>query len=161
MNPTGFNNKNTNEKMGTYRQIFYHIVFGTKHREPTINEKNESELYKYIWGILKNKKCKLYRINGMPDHMHIFFDLHPSVSLSSLIKDIKIASNLWMKESGLFPEFNGWQEGYGAFTSSVKEKETIIHYIKNQKDHHKKETFEDEFKRLLNENGIKFEGDII
>lgn len=135
--------------MGTYRQIYYHIVFGTKHREPTINEKNESELYKYIWGILNNKKCKLYRINGMPDHIHIFFDPHPSVSLSSLIKDIKIASNLWMKESGLFPELDGWQEGYGAFTSSVKEKETIINYIKNQKDHHKKDTFEDEFRRLL------------
>lgn len=99
--------------MGTYRQIFYHIVFGTKQRSPVINEKNESELYRYIWGILKNKNCKLYRINGMPDHIHIFCDLHPSVSLSNLIKDIKVATNLWMKESGLFPEFDGWQEGYG------------------------------------------------
>lgn len=142
--------------MGTYRQIFYHIVFGTKQRSPVINEKNESELYRYIWGILKNKKCKLYRINGMPDHIHIFCDLHPSVSLSNLIKDIKVATNLWMKESGLFPEFDGWQEGYGAFTSSVKEKETTINYIKNQKEHHKHESFEDEFKKLLAEQTIEF-----
>lgn len=147
--------------MGTYRQIFYHIVFGTKYRKPTINEKNEAELYKYIWGILNNKKCKLYRINGMPDHIHILCDLHPNINLSSLVKDIKVASNLWMKESGLFDEFEGWQEGYGAFTISVKEKEIVINYIKNQKEHHKKETFEDEFKRLLEENGIKFEGEII
>lgn len=143
--------------MGTYRQIFYHIVFGTKHREPTINEKNESELYKYIWGILKNKKCKLYRINGMPDHIHIFCDLHPNINLSNLVKDIKVATNLWMKESGLFPEFIGWQEGYGAFTVSFKDKETIINYIKNQKEHHKTETFEDEFKKLLAEHGIDFD----
>lgn len=142
--------------MGTYRQIFYHIVFGTKQRSPVINEKNESELYRYIWGILKNKNCKLYRINGMPDHIHIFCDLHPSVSLSNLIKDIKVATNLWMKESGLFPEFDGWQEGYGAFTSSVKEKETTINYIKNQKEHHKHESFEDEFKKLLAEHTIEF-----
>ncbi|WP_308006529.1 IS200/IS605 family transposase [uncultured Chryseobacterium sp.] len=141
--------------MGTYRQIFYHIVFGTKHREQTINEENESELYKYIWGILKNKKCKLYRINGMPDHIHIFCDLHPNINLSNLVKDIKVATNLWMKESGLFPEFSGWQEGYGAFTYSLKDKETIINYIKNQKHHHKTETFYDEFKKLLAEHGIE------
>ncbi len=143
--------------MGTYRQIFYHIVFGTKHREQTINEENESELYKYIWGILKNKKCKLYRINGMPDHIHIFCDVHPNITLSNLVKDIKVVSNLWMKETGLFPEFSGWQEGYGAFTSSIKEKEIIINYIKNQKHHHKTETFDDEFKRLLTEHGIESE----
>lgn len=143
--------------MGTYRQILYHIVFGTKYREPAIIEKNESELYRYIWGILKNKKCKLYRINGMPDHVHILCDLHPDVSLSSLIKDIKIATNLWIKESGLFPEFTNWQEGYGAFTYSVKEKETIINYIKNQKEHHRNENFEQEFSKLLKENGIEYE----
>ena len=141
--------------MGTYRQIFYHIVFGTKHREKTINEENESELYKYIWGILKNKKCKLYRINGMQDHIHIFCDVHPNITLSNLVKDIKVASNLWMKESGLFPEFSGWQEGYGAFTYSLKDKETIINYIKNQKHHHRTETFDDEFKKLLAEHGIE------
>lgn len=92
----------------------------------------------------------------MPDHIHIFCDLHPSVSLSNLIKDLKVATNLWMKESGLFPEFDGWQEGYGAFTCSVKEKETIINYIKNQKEHHKHKSFEDEFKKLLAEHTIEF-----
>lgn len=93
----------------------------------------------------------------MPDHVHILCDLHPGVSLSSLIKDIKIATNLWIKESGLFPEFTNWQEGYGAFTYSVKEKETIINYIKNQKEHHRNENFEQEFSKLLKENGIECE----
>lgn len=143
--------------MGNYRQIYYQIVFSTKYRKPSINEKHETELYKYIWGILKNKKCKLYRINGMPDHIHILFELHPTIALSNLVKDIKIASNLWMKESGLFPGFEEWQEGYGAFTYSVKDKEMIINYIKNQKTHHNKENFEEEFRRLLEENEIEYD----
>lgn len=143
--------------MGNYRQIYYHLVFSTKYRKPTINEENEKDLYRYIWGILKNKKCKLFRINGMPNHIHILFELHPTIALSNLVKDIKIASNLWMKQSGLFPEFEEWQEGYGAFTYSVKEKDKVIDYIKNQKKHHKKENFEKEFRRLLEENEIEFD----
>jgi putative transposase len=68
-----------------------------------------------------------------------------------------VASSIWMKENGSFPEFKGWQDGYGAFTYSFKQKDTIINYIKNQKEHHKKENFYDEYKRLLIENGIEFE----
>lgn len=143
--------------MSSYKQIYYQIVFGTKHRKPTIPETHCDELYKYIWGIIKNNKCHLYRINGVEDHIHIFSDLHPSIALSNYIKNIKVASSLWMKESGKFPEFTGWQDGYGAFTYSVREKETIINYVKNQKEHHKKETFYDEYKRLLVENGIEFD----
>lgn len=140
----------------SYRQIFYHLIFGTKHRKATIAEENCEQLYKYIWGIIRNKRCKLYRINGAEDHIHILSDLHPSISLANYIKDIKIASNGWMKENGLFPGFEEWQDGYGAFTCSIKEKDTIINYIKNQKEHHKKEIFWDEFRRLLMENDIEF-----
>ena len=143
--------------MGSYRQIFYQIVFATKHRQSTIDEINCRELYQYISGVIKNKNCKLYRINGMEDHIHIFSDLHPSISLSDYIKDIKVASSIWMKTCGKFPKFEAWQEGYGAFTYSIKEKDKIINYIKNQKEHHKTETFHDEFKRLLIENGIEFD----
>jgi putative transposase len=143
--------------MSTYRQIFYQIVFGTKNRQPTIANAHQEELYKYIGGIVKNKNCKLYRINGIEDHIHIFSDLHPSVCLSDYVKDIKVASNLWMKESGKFPAFESWQDGYGSFTYSIREKDMIIEYIKNQKKHHQSETFYDEFKRLLIENGIEFD----
>lgn len=143
--------------MSSYRQIFYQIVFGTKHREPTINPEHEEKLHKYISGIIGNKKCYLYCINGVEDHIHIMSDLHPSVCLSDYIKDIKVASNIWMKESGMFPDFTGWQDGYGAFTYSSREKDMIINYIKNQKEHHKKENFYDEFKRLLYENEIEFD----
>ncbi len=88
----------------------------------------------------------------------IFFQtFHPTVSLANYIKDIKVASSIWMKDSGLFPKFEGWQDGYGAFTYSLKEKDIIINYIKNQKEHHKTEAFRDEFKRLLIENEIEFD----
>ena len=143
--------------MSSHRQIIYQLVFGTKNRESTIPENHCADLYKYIWGIIKNKNCKLYRINGVEDHIHILSDLHPSVSLSDYIKDIKVASSLWMKEHGRFPHFKGWADGYGAFTYSMREKDILINYVKNQKEHHKSETFYDEYKRLLIENGIEFD----
>jgi putative transposase len=143
--------------MPSYRQIFYHIIFGTKYRHKTIDETNCRELYQYISGVIRNKHCKLYRINGTEDHIHIFSDLHPSISLADYVKDIKISSSIWLKSSGKFPEFDSWQVGYGAFTYSTQEKFRIINYIKNQKEHHKKEAFYDEYKRLLMENGVQFE----
>ena len=93
----------------------------------------------------------------MADHIHIFSDLHPTVCLSNFVKDIKIASNLWMKQSGKFPDFEEWQEGYGAFTYSIKEKETIINYIKNQNNHQQGENSAEEFRRLLIENEVTFD----
>jgi putative transposase len=143
--------------MGTFKQIYYHIVFATKNREPVLTQTNEEALYKYIWGIIKGNHCHLYRIGGMEDHLHIFSDLHPALSLADFIKDIKLASSCWIKESGLFPKFSNWQEGYGAFTCSLKERNAVIGYIKNQKDHHTRESFHDEYKRLLIENEIPFD----
>jgi putative transposase len=94
--------------MSTHTQIFYQIVFGTKNRLPTIDRIYDKELYKYIYGITKEKKCKLYRINGIEDHIHIFTDLHPTISLSNFVKDIKVASSIWMKDCGMFPLFDAW-----------------------------------------------------
>jgi putative transposase len=143
--------------MSTYRQIFYQIVFSTKDRAPTIAEAHEQALYKYIWGIINKHHCTLYRINSVPDHVHILSDLHPSVCLADYVKAIKGSSSLWMKECGKFPLFAGWQVGYGAFTYSIREKEMIVNYIKGQKEHHQNENFEEEYKRLLQEAGIHFD----
>jgi putative transposase len=143
--------------MGTYRQIFYQIVFGTKNRKPTINAAHENELYKYINGIITNKNCKMYQINGMEDHLHIMCDLHPSLCLADFVKNIKVSSSLHMKTGVNFRAFEAWQEGYGAFTYSIRDKDRIINYIKGQKEHHQTENFFDEFKRLLTENEIEFD----
>ncbi|MBI2966604.1 MAG: transposase, partial [Bacteroidetes bacterium] len=83
--------------MSTYTQILYQIVYSTKNREHTLCAGNRKELFKYIWGILKNKKCHLYQIGGISDHLHIVTHLHPSIALASLIKDIKLASTEHIK----------------------------------------------------------------
>ena len=140
--------------MSAYRQILYHIVFRTKASEKTINQKHSIELKKYIWGIISNKKCVLYRINGMEDHIHILSDLHPSLALADYIREIKVSSSKWMKQSGLFPKFRGWGIKYCALTYSYKEKEVIVNYIKRQEEHHKKENFQEEIKRIFKENGL-------
>ncbi len=142
--------------MGTYTQIIYQIVFSTKNRKPVLLKENREKLYRYIWGILKNKKCHLYRIGGTNDHMHILTHIHPTIALAYLIKDIKLASSDFIEKEKLFPKFETWQVGYGAFTYSIDAKENLIEYIKNQEEHHKKISFKDEYIQLLEEHGIDF-----
>ncbi|HRG40043.1 MAG TPA: IS200/IS605 family transposase [Saprospiraceae bacterium] len=143
--------------MSTYTQILYQIVFGTKYREKVLLKDGRDELFKYITGLIKNKNCHLYIINGVEDHIHIVTHLHPTVSLSSLVKDIKLASSIYIKEKNLFKDFINWQEGYGAFTYSIKEKDRLIEYVKNQEEHHRKKSFREEYVKLLDEHGIEFD----
>ena len=143
--------------MSAYRQILYHIVFCTYCRQEVLPVQYHEELYKYIWGIITNRDGVLYRINGTENHIHILSDLHPSVCLSEYIKEIKTASNRWMKNSGHFPYFQHWAEGYCALTYNLRDKEIIVNYIRNQKQHHLLESFEIEYKRLLEENGITWD----
>jgi len=142
--------------MSTYTQLLYHIVFSTKNREKTLNKNNREEMFKYIWGTINNHNSHLYRINAESDHLHILTHIHPTISLSDFVKSIKVSSSKWIKEKGIFSIFNGWQDGYGAFTCSINEKDIIVKYIVNQEEHHKKESFQDEYIRLLKEAGINF-----
>jgi len=91
----------------------------------------------------------------MEDHLHILSDLHPTIALADYMRDIKTASSLWLKQSGKFSEFKGWAGGYAALTYGWKDMEMIVNYIKNQQLHHKKESFESELKRLLQEQNIE------
>jgi len=143
--------------MSSYRQVYYHIVFGTKYRKKTIPDDHSELLYKYIWGIIKNKNCNLYRINGSTDHLHILTDLHPSIALADFIKDVKVASSIWLKQQKEFKDFEAWAEGYGAFTVSHKDRDRVIEYIKQQKEHHSKVVFIDEYKKLLKEFEVEFD----
>ena len=120
-------------------------------------KETRNDLFKYITGILKNKNCHLYKINGVEDHLHIVTHIHPSIALASLVKDIKIASSIFAKNEKLFPGFDGWQEGYAAFTYSYKEKNRLITYVQNQENHHRKISFKEELIESLNEHGIEFD----
>lgn len=143
--------------MSTYTQILYQIVFTTKNRDRTMIEGEQGRLYRFITGILKNKKCHLYRIGGVEDHLHIITHIHPTVPLAYLVKDIKLAASSFIISENIFTHFSGWQDGYGAFTYDISAKDNLIEYVKNQKVHHKKISFRDEYIRLLDEHGIEFE----
>ncbi len=143
--------------MSTYTQLLYQIVFSTKNREENMIESGQDRLYKYIAGILKNKDCHLYRINGVKEHIHIVSHIHPSIAIANLVKDIKISADDFIKDEKIFPHFNGWQIGYGAFSYSISAKDNLIEYVINQKEHHKKITFREEYMGLLKEHKIEFD----
>jgi len=141
--------------MSSYRQILYHIIIRTKDSKRTLFKEGNERLFAYIIGIARNKNCFVYRINGTDDHIHILSDLHPSAALADYVRDIKTATSLWLKQQKEFNLFEAWSEGYAAVTCSYKDKGRLIEYIINQQDHHKKETFIDEYRRLLIEEGIE------
>jgi len=143
--------------MNSYRQSLFHIVFCTYKRKKSLPEKYHEELYRFIWGIIRNRKSVLYRINGTENHIHILCDIHSSIGLADFIKEIKTASNKWIMSSGNFPEFESWAVGYCGISYSYKDKDMIVNYIKNQKIHHFKKSFEDELRDLLREMNIEFE----
>ncbi|MGY6559265.1 MAG: IS200/IS605 family transposase [Nitritalea sp.] len=141
----------------TYTSIHYHIIWTTYQRKPVLKKEGRKDFFNYLYGILKNKNCHVHRINGVEDHLHMAISLHPSISLANLIKDMKLASNQMIKAQDLFDGFEGWQEGYGAFTFEYSSLGYIVGYIKNQEEHHKKISFLEEYLMVLNEFGVKFD----
>ena len=143
--------------MNRFTQILYHVVFAPKKRERIFTNPNRDHLHKYMAGILRNKKCFVYAVNGPSDHVHLLFSLHPTISLSELVKDVKLSTGAFIHEKRMFPLFDGWQEGYGAFTYAYSAKEELIRYVSNQQEHHRVVSFYDELKNLLIDNKIDFE----
>jgi putative transposase len=143
--------------MSTYTSIVYHIIWTPYKRKPIMAKAKRRDLFNYIYGILKNKNCHVYRINGVEDHLHIATSVHPSISLASLIKDIKLASGQMIQTTRLFKDFEGWQNGYSAFTHNYSSLDNLVNYIKNQEEHHKKVSFLEEYIQLLQEHGIEFD----
>ncbi len=134
-----------------------HFVFGTLHRENTINFENREALYRFIWKKLKELKCHLYRINGMSDHVHIVVDVHPSISKAKLMQYLKTSSSHWMSQSGLFPNFCGWCSGYFSESKDPESLDRIVNYVRNQETHHLGEDYIGEVKRLYNANGLDWD----
>ncbi|MCX6273356.1 MAG: IS200/IS605 family transposase [Bacteroidetes bacterium] len=143
--------------MGSFTQITYQLVFATKDRTKNFVESEQERLFRYIQGILKKKNCHMHGINGYQNHLHVVFELHPSVALADLVKDVKVSTSLWIKQNKVFPYFTGWGEKYGAFTYGSSERTRLTEYVKNQKPHHQKVDFEEEFKQLLKEHGVDYD----
>ncbi|MCS6982445.1 MAG: IS200/IS605 family transposase [Flavobacteriales bacterium] len=146
---------------GTFSQIYIQIVFAVKGRESLIHPAWEEELYKYISGIVRNKGQKMLAINGMPDHIHFLIGMKPSCCLSDLIREVKKSSNDFIREKK-FSRFGfQWQEGYGAFSYSHSALNDVIRYINNQKEHHKKQTFREEYMEFLKRFEIEFKDEYL
>jgi len=141
----------------TYTQIYVMLVFGVKGRRNLITDDHEDEIYKYISGIIRNKAQKLLQINGMPDHIHILASFKPDKSISDLVRDIKSNSSKFINESKWLADKFHWQMGFGAFSYSRSQIDDVVHYIKDQKEHHKKISFKDEYIKLLDLFGIEYD----
>ena len=141
----------------TFTQIYIQAVFVVQDRFCIISDVWKDELYKYIAGIIKNNKHKLLAINGVGDHVHILLGMKPSQSLSDLMQDIKAYSSKWINDRKLVRGKFSWQSGYGAFSYSYSQVDTIIKYIMNQEQHHHKKTFKEEYIELLKIFAIQFE----
>ena len=135
----------------SYTKLLYHIIIRTKYNQPTLSLEHDTLLYGYILGIVKNKNCVLYRINGMEEHIHLLVGIHPTISVADFVRDVKSSTTKWLKTNEYFPLFKSFSEGYAALTYSMNEKETIINYIKNQRKHHAKKSFEEEYRHFLME----------
>ena len=135
---------------------YLHVVFGTKLRKPTIDNEHKEELLHYLFALLKEMGCYVYRINAMEDHVHIFFDKNKKMIVETIVQKLKGASSAWMRRSGLFPYFEGWAKEYFAGSISSWDKDMIINYIANQPYHHKKMTFEEEMMRIYKSAGVEW-----
>ena len=124
----------------------FHTIISTRNRAQSITPEHESELYRFLGTYLAKNNCFVIAINGMPNHIHILFDLNPRFSLADIIGELKRLSSLWIKQSGLFPQFNGWSSGYCALSVSLSNKQGVINYINSQKVHNQNQSFDSELK---------------
>ena len=141
----------------TYSQITIQIVFAVKYREAKILPSFEDDLFKYITGVIQNKGQKLLAINGMPDHIHILIGMKPTCCISDLVREIKKSSTEYINSNGLCPSIFRWQNGFGAFSYSHGHLERVINYIRNQKEHHRSNTFKTEYIDFLEKFNVSYE----
>ena len=145
----------------TYSQIYIQVVFAVQNRNALIQPDWETELFKYITGIVQKKGQKMLSINGTSNHIHFFIGMKPSCCLSDLVREIKKSSNTFIKEKNFSKFHFQWQEGFGAFSYGHSQLTDVIHYIENQKTHHKKQTFKEEYLAFLKAFDIDFKDEYV
>ncbi len=141
----------------TYTQIYLQLVFSVKGRQNLIQKKWKDELHKYICGIVKGKEQKVYAIGGIEDHIHILVSIKPTIAVSDLVRDIKANSSKWINENRFVHGKFQWQEGFGAFSYSQSQLDTVIAYINNQEQHHQKKAFKEEYLELLQKFNVDYD----
>jgi REP element-mobilizing transposase RayT len=142
---------------GTFTNLLYHLVFSTKNRSPLITPSVQPDLYDYIGGIIRGEGDVLLEIGGVSDHVHILAKFKPATSVSEMLNRIKAKSSKWVNEEKSGMRKFGWQEGYSAFTVSESQAPTVRRYIQNQERHHRRKSYQDEVRALLDKHGVEYE----
>jgi putative transposase len=141
----------------TYTQIHIQAIFAVRFRAGVIKNDWKIDLYKYMTGIIQNNGHKVIIINGVEDHVHVFFGMRPNQSLSDLLQDVKSNSSKWINENNFVMGRFEWQSGFGAFSYGKSQISRVIDYIKSQEEHHKKTTFLDEYRLILKRFGVEYD----
>lgn len=138
-------------------QLYVHLIFSTKNREPVLADDVRAGLHSYLGGIFRDLNSPAIEINSEPDHAHILFTLSRTHALSDVVSQIKRGSSAWLKtQNSIYSKFH-WQNGYGAFSVSQSNMEEVREYVRHQCDHHKKATFEEEFRAFLRRYNVEFD----
>ncbi|MCP4398744.1 MAG: IS200/IS605 family transposase, partial [bacterium] len=144
-------------KPDTFTQLYVHLIFAVQHRQYLLHDPVAPRVFKYMSGIVRDLKHKSMIVNGMPDHVHLLLGLHPSVSISDTVHDIKRGSSLWINQERMFRGKFAWQEGYGAFSYSRSQLNDVYHYIENQQEHHRRRTFREEYVDFLEKFALEYD----
>ncbi|MDQ2718895.1 MAG: IS200/IS605 family transposase [Bacteroidota bacterium] len=140
----------------TYTQLYIHLVFAVKYRAALIQLEWEGYLHRYITGIVQNNDHKLLAINSVSDHLHLLIGLNPKQSISEIMRLVKGDSSEFVNKKGFTKRKFYWQEGYGAFSNSRSQIDSVIKYILNQKEHHHKKTFREEYLGMLKDYEVDY-----
>ena len=138
-------------------RLLTHLVFSTKNRECIHTPAVQAELHPYLAGVLDNIECPSLQVGGVEDHVHLLFGLSRTRTIAEVVETVKTSSSKWIKtKDGAFAGFH-WQSGYGAFSVSQSDADTVVAYIRNQAQHHQKMTFQHEYRRLLERHRVAFD----
>jgi putative transposase len=138
-------------------RLHLHLIFSTKNRQALLPENIRPDLHAYMATVLNNLGCPALLINSMEDHVHLLFDLSRTVSVSTAVEEVKKTSSKWIKTKGELFSLFAWQAGYGAFAVSESNVSEVRAYIANQAEHHRKRSFQDEYRSFLKRHGIAYD----
>ena len=141
----------------TYSQIYIQMVFAVKGRQCLIPKQHREEIHKYITGIVQKRENKMLSIFCMPDHTHILVGLNPSISVSDLVRDVKAISSKFITDNNFVKGKFNWQEGFGAFSYSRSQIDSVVKYILTQEEHHRNKSFKDEYFDFLKKFEIEYD----
>ena len=139
----------------SFNKIWIHAIWATKERLPLLHQNSEQKVYSFIAEQLRELGCPVRIINGMPDHIHCLFLLNPQKSVADVIKQIKGSSSHYINENNIIPDKFSWQTGYAAYSVSESVVEKVFQYIKIQKEHHQKKTYQQEYEEFLKLYGLE------